>query len=188
MKKEKLKDYHRFLDEAGDTTYYGKGKKNLIGTNGVSNTFILGMIIIMDPLDEVRQKIDLLQNKFTKHPKLVLHISERGKSTKNHNLDLAFAKAKQRFNKSNNGVAIKTRIVFNVNYPTLDPLLNLADYFCWTIQRIFEKGEVRYYNYISDQIKLVVDLYDASKYNNWDNYYNKKNPLTSKNRISPPKH
>lgn len=270
MKKEKLKDYHRFLDEAGDTTYYGKGKKNLIGTNGVSNTFILGMVKIMDPLDEVRQKIDLLQkkivkdpfyhvpsvikkinnkgyylhatddlpevrkemfdliktincsfeavvgrkdieryetkhkgreeyfyadllshllkNKFTKHPKLVLHISERGKSTKNHNLDLAFAKAKQRFNKSNNGVAIKTRIVFNVNYPTLDPLLNLADYFCWTIQRIFEKGEVRYYNYISDQIKLVVDLYDASKYNNWDNYYNKKNPLTSKNRISPPKH
>jgi hypothetical protein len=24
-----LKDYHRFLDEAGDTTFYGKGKTNI---------------------------------------------------------------------------------------------------------------------------------------------------------------
>lgn len=112
-----LMDYHRFLDEAGDTTFYGKGKKNIIGTNGVSNVFILGMIKVKDPL------------------------------------------------------------------------LNLADYFCWTIQRVFERGEIRYYNFIKEQVKLVIDLYDTEKYNDWKNHYdNKKNPLTVENKISPLKH
>lgn len=270
MNNNKLMDYHRFLDEAGDTTFYGKGKKNIIGTNGVSNTFILGMVKIKDPLDEVREKINalqekiskeeyyhvpsvlkkinkngyylhatddlpevrkemfdliktincsfeavvgrknieryetkhkgreeyfyadllshLLKNKLLRHKKLVMHISERGKSTKNHNLELAFLKAKQRFSKNNNK-EMKTNIVFNVNYPTKDPLLNLADYFCWTIQRVFERGEVRYYNFLKEQIKLVIDLYDTKKYGNCKNYYdNKKNPLTVKNKISPLKH
>ncbi|MGY6649288.1 DUF3800 domain-containing protein [Wenyingzhuangia sp. IMCC45574] len=271
MGKSKLMDYHRFLDEAGDTTFYGKGKRNIIGTNGVSNVFILGLVKIKDPLDEVREKINslqnkivddsfyhvpsvikkinkngyylhatddlpevrkemfdliktincsfeavvgrksieryetkhkgkeeyfyadllshLLKNKLSKHEKLVMHISERGKSTKNHNLELAFLKAKQRFSKNNSDQKMKTNVVFNVNYPTKDPLLNLADYFCWTIQRVFEKGEIRYYNYLKEQIKVVVDLYDTDNYTNWNNYYdNKKNPLTIKNKISPLKH
>lgn len=66
MGKNKLLEFHRFLDEAGDTTFYGKGKKNIIGTNGVSNVFILGMIKVKEPLDEVRNKINLLQEKITK--------------------------------------------------------------------------------------------------------------------------
>lgn len=264
-------DYHRFLDEAGDTTFYGKGKKNIIGEKGVSKTFILGMVKIKDPLDEVRNKINLLQKKITNdefyhvpsvlkkinkngyylhatddlpevrkemfdliktincsfeavvgrknieryetkhkgkeeyfyadllshllknklsiHRKLVMHISERGKSTKNQNLELAFLKAKQRFTKKKELKDIKTKVVFNVNYPTKDPLLNLADYFCWTVQRVFEKGEIRYYNFIKEQIKLVIDLYDTEKYKDWGNYYtNKTNPLTTKNKISPHRH
>jgi len=271
MGKNKLMDFHRFLDEAGDTTFYGKGKKNIIGTDGVSNVFILGMIKVKDPLDEVRDKINVLQekitkdefyhvpsvikkinktgyylhatddlpevrkemfdlmktincsfeavvgrksieryetkhkgkeeyfyadllshllkNKLSKHEKLVMHISERGKSTKNHNLELAFLKAKQRFSTINGNKEMKTKVVFNVNYPTKDPLLNLADYFCWTIQRVFERGEIRYYNFLKDQIKLVIDLYETEKYGNWKNYYdNKKNPLTAGNKISPLKH
>lgn len=264
-------DFHRFLDEAGDTTFYGKGKRNIIGTNGVSNVFILGMVKVKDPLDEVREKINLLQkkissdeyyhvpsvlkkinnngyylhatddlpevrkemfdliktincsfeavvgrksieryetkhkgkeeyfyadllshllkNKLSKHEKLVMHISERGKSTKNHNLELAFLKAKQRYSKKDIGIETRTKVVFNVNYPTKDPLLNLADYCCWAVQRVFERGETRYYNYIKDKISLVVDLYDVANYTNSKNYYDKKkNPLTIDNKISPLKH
>jgi len=109
----------------------------------------------------------LLKNKFSKHDKLVMHISERGKSTKNHNLELAFLKAKQRFSKINGNKESKTKVAFNVNYPTKDPLLNLADYFCWSIQRVFERGEIRYYNFIKDQVKLVIDLYDTKNYDRW---------------------
>jgi hypothetical protein len=131
----------------------------------------------------------LIKNKLSKGEKLIMHISERGKSTKNTNLDLALRKAVQRYKQTKGDeTQIKTEVIFNVNYPTNDPLLNVADYFCWAIQRVFERGEVRYYNYLKEKISLVIDIYDYSKYKKWANYYNPKNPLTAENKISPPLH
>lgn len=49
----------------------------------------------------------------------------------------------------------------------------------------YGKGETRYYNYIKDQISLVMDIYDTTKYDGWKNYYNPRNPLTTENKISP---
>jgi hypothetical protein len=43
-KKTMLKVYHRFLDESGDTTFYGKRKRVIVGEKGVSKCFILGMV------------------------------------------------------------------------------------------------------------------------------------------------
>jgi hypothetical protein len=51
---------------------------------------------------------------------------------------------------------------------------------------VFERGETRYYNYISDKISLVVDLYDLEHYTNSGNYYTEKHPLTPINKLSPP--
>jgi len=116
---------------------------------------------------------------------LVLHISGRGKSTKNTNLEFALAKAKERFTKKHQTNEITTNVVFNIEYPTQEPLLNVADYFCWTIQRIFEKGETRYYDYIKEKVSLVIDLDDTEKYVGFRNYYSPKNPLTSENKKSP---
>ncbi len=269
--KEAVKEYHRFVDEAGDTTFYLKGKKAAIGAEGVSNVFILGMVKIYEPPDAVRAKIiqlqstiaadpffnvpsvrkkeekggyylhatddlpeirklffdlintidcsleavvarksielfetkhkgkeeyfyadllsHLLKNKLQKHEKLVLNLAERGKSTKHNNLNLALLKAKQRFSiKTEGEKEIKTNVLFEVKKPTQEPLLNLADYLCWAVQRVFEKGEIRYYNLVQSKISLVVDLYDTGNYKNWGNYYDKKNPLTAKNKISPQIH
>ncbi len=260
--------YHRFIDEAGDTTFFIKGKKSALGEPGVSLAFIVGMVKISDPLQEVRQKIislqesivanpfydvpsvrkkvskggyylhatddlpeirkeffdliktidcsleavvgrksierfvtrhkekqeyfyadllsHLLKNKFQKHDKLVLHVSERGQSTKHTNLNLALEKAKQRFMEMKPEKTLKTNIVFDVQPPTREPLLNLADYMCWAVQRVFEKGEIRYYNLIKEKISLVVDLYDQENTKGWKNHYdNKKHPLTAENKISP---
>lgn len=57
----------------------------------------------------------------------------------------------------------------------------------WVIQNVFERGNVRFYNFLSDQISQVVDLYDFEKYDQpgWLNYYGPKNKLTEKNKISP---
>lgn len=266
-KKNKLAT-HRFLDEAGDTTVYGKGKTNIIGTNGVSNCFIIGMLKFKEPIETVREKIislqkkiiddpyfnvpsiqkktqgagyylhatddlpevrkmffdliktidcsfesvvstksvekfeskyhgkeeyyyadllsHLLKNKLTrKEDKLILHISGRGKSTKNNNLQLALAKAKERFGKRHEETPITTDIVFNIEYPTVEPILNVADYFCWAVQRVFEKGETRFYDFLKDKISLVIDLDDSEKYAGFRNYYSPKNPLTVANKKSP---
>jgi len=262
---------HRFIDEAGDTTIYGKGKKNVIGENGVSLCFMIGMVKFKEPLEPLRIKIRELQNKIVNDPyynvpsvkkkvsssgyyfhatddlpeirkvffdfiknidcsfeavvatksvvqfetkykgkeehfyadvlshllknkltqkeeKLVLHVSARGKSTKNMNLELALTKAKQRHHNTRSEMKITTDVVFNINYPTLDPLLNVADYFCWAVQRVFEKGEMRFYDFIKDNISLVIDLHDVDKYKGFKNYYNPKNPLTEANKKSPLMH
>jgi len=266
-----VKKNHRFIDEAGDTTFFLKGKKPALGSNGVSNAFIIGMVKVKDDIELIRNKIHNLQNEIANEPyfqvpsvikkkskngyylhatddipeirykffqliktincsfeavvgkkdinryinyhkgkeeyfyadllshliknklqkdeKLILHISERGKSTKNKNLEIALKKAIQRWkNNPNTSEEIKTDVIFNVNYPTKEPLLNLADYFCWSVQRVFEKGETRYYNELKDKISVVIDLYDKENYKDWKNYYNPKNPLTPKNKINPSLH
>ena len=111
-----------------------------------------------------------------------MNIAHRAKSTNNKNLELALRIAKNRFKNTNNE-EIKANIVFNIQNQLKEPLLNVSDYLCWSIQRIFEKGETRYYNYINDKISLVVDLYDSKNYKRWQNYYSPTNKLTSKNMI-----
>lgn len=63
----------------------------------------------------------------------------------------------------------------------------MADYLGWVAQRVFEKGETRFYDYLRDKIRLVVDLYDSENYAGNRNYYDHhRNPLTAKNKIGPP--
>ena len=278
--KEKIKTNHRFLDEAGDTAFYGKGKRAIIGNEGVSNCFMIGMVKFKEPLLSIRERImelqnnvasdsyfqvksvlkkksvagfyfhatddlpevrklffdliksidcsfevvvgrksvdryetkhkgkeeyfyadllsHLLKNKLEKEDKLILNIAERGRSTKHHNLQLALEKAKERLAETKTRKAadgkylsrhdINANAAFNVLYPTQEPLLCVADYFCWAVQRVFEKGETRFYDYLLPQISLVIDLYDAENYAGWRNYYTPKNPLTADKKISPPMH
>ncbi len=272
MANKKATTNHRFIDEAGDTTFYLKGKKSALGNTGVSTCFIIGMVKIYDDLDEVRLKINSLQEDIIKNPffnvpsvqkkvnnngyylhatddipeirlkflelistincsfeavvaekkieryetkhkgkeeyfyadllshllknklqngkKLVLHVSERGKSTKNHNLDLALQKAIQRLHNNEKVISkeVTTNVIFNVNYPTIEPLLNLSDYFCWAVQRVFEKGETRYYDFLKEKISLVIDVYDVENFKDWKNYYSPKNPLTKDNKKNPSSH
>ena len=61
-------------------------------------------------------------------------------------------------------------------------LLQAADYVLWTIQRAYQNGDFRYYNYIKEKIALVHDIFDFVKYPK--NYYTPKNPLEAK-KIDP---
>ena len=83
------------------------------------------------------------------------------------------------------GNKANARVVFNVQNPRTEPLLTVSDYLCWAVQRVFEKGETRHYDYLAEKIRLVVDLYDRDKYAGYRNYYDKKNPLTAANKIGP---
>ena len=259
---------HFFLDEAGDTTFYGKGKTIIVGQNGVSNCFILGMLQVNEPLPKLREKVQTLQNqmlndayfaeirsmekkkrkygyyfhatddvpevrkvfyefikktdcrfeaiigrkiqtvferkhngrerdfyadllshliedKLDTNQKLVLNVSERGTTTKHTNLALALEKSVNRFLKNNPDGKIKAEVVFNVQNPLSEPLINMADYCCWAIQRVIERGETRYCNFIKDKIGRVVDLYDFGKIESGKNIYDAANWLTENNKISP---
>jgi hypothetical protein len=64
------KTTHRFLDETGDTTFYGKGRKLIIGQEGVSLCFGLGIVRIDRSLNEVRDEVKALQMQVAADPLL----------------------------------------------------------------------------------------------------------------------
>lgn len=266
---EKPKAFHRFLDETGDTTFYGKGGKLIVGQEGVSLSFGLGVVRIERPLDEVRREVraleaqveadpllntipsvqkriasggfyfhackdtpdvravllrylrelpceaemvvarkipalfekqhngredelyadllaHLIKNRLKRAGTLVLNVAERGSSTREKVLTAALKLATARAAKKWGAEKLRARAVFNVQNPRTEPLLTVSDYLCWAVQRVFEQGEVRHYNYLAEKIRLVVDLYDRDKYVGSKNYYDKKNPLTAGNKLGPP--
>ena len=82
---------------------------------------------------------------------------------------------------------LKGEVVFNVQTPVREPLLAVADYFGWSVKRVFEKGQMRFYDYLRQKIRLVVGLYDFQQYAGSRNYYDShRNPLTVENKIGPP--
>jgi len=259
--------YHYFLDEAGDSTFYGKGKTPILGEEGVSSCFILGLLKLNEPLDVIRKKVvdlqnqiaadpyyekvssilkkkaahgyylhakddvpevrkaayelmrgmncsfeavvarkiyylyehkhngneaefyadllsHLLKNRLWKYDRLILNIAERKRCTALNNLrkglDKAVAHSKSRFPERVNNY----KVLFNVQKPTVEPLLNVADYLCWSIQRVFEKGETRYYDYVSNKISVIWDIYDFAGTINGRNYYSKTRRLTEANCIN----
>lgn len=284
--------HYHFLDEAGDTTFYGKGKIPIIGQDGVSLCFMLGMVKFRQPINQIRDEVialqtsiaaepyyadipsvqkkaqkggfffhatddvpeirgqfyqyiqsldcsfeavvgrksvdryekqhggredafyadllsHLLKNKVSQDHRMVLTIVERGKTTRNTTLATALQSARERYVGTQNRKSVtkrmreallpfqdmivtndlKANVVFNIQNPHTDPLLNIVDYFCWAVQRVFEKGEMRYYNYLREKISLVVDLYDPTAgAGKWHNYYKPGHPLTALNKISPPLH
>jgi hypothetical protein len=256
--------YHRFIDEAGDMTFFGKGKVDLLGTNGVSKAFMLGMVHIKQPLPEIRSLItdftdqistdpffneipsikkriqkdgmflhakddppelrykffELLRDKIdfslqvvvgrkdtgrfvNKHnsqekefyadllshllkdkanyDRLVLNIADRASATRIQNLENALVKAHERYAKKKPDSSYKAKIAFNVQPYNREPLLAVVDYGLWSVQRIFEKGETRFYDSILPKVPLVIDLYDIEKFKDWANYYTPKHPLTKEN-------
>ena len=261
--------FHRFLDETGDTTFYGKGRKLIVGQEGVSLSFGLGVVRIDRPLEEVRREVraleaqveadpllntipsvqkrvasggfffhackdtpdvravllrylrelpceaemvvarkipalfekqhhgreeefyadllaHLIKNRLKRAGTLVLNVAERGSSMREKVLTDALRLATERAARKWGAENLKARAVFNVQNPRTEPLLTVSDYLCWAVQRVFEQGDVRHYNYLAEKIRLVVDLYDREKYEGSRNYYDKKNPLTVGNKIGPP--
>ena len=266
MKNQPSTKRHCFLDEAGDTTFYGKGKIPILGNDGVSKCFILGMLELRQPVSEVRSAMFDLQHQIATDPyftdiasmkkkksttgyfahakddvpevrklvyefinsldcsfeavvarkkydlyekkhngkqaefyadllshllkfkldiegELVLNISPRSQCTTHENLKRGLQKGIERSTKEFPNRPNICEVVFNVQYPTAEPLLNIADYFCWAIQRVFEKGETRFYNFIKDKMSSVIDIYDFENSKNLGNHYSPLNPLTIQNHL-----
>lgn len=123
----------------------------------------------------------LLKDK-ANYRKLVINIAERGSSTKNNNLENALRQAHIRYAKRH-AEEYRADIKFNVQRYSSEPVLAITDYILWTVQRVFEKGETRFYDVVKDRIPLILDLYDTTKYDNYQNYYGPRNPLTKQNRV-----
>lgn len=75
---------------------------------------------------------------------------------------------------------------FNIRKFRDEPLLSVADYFCWAIQRVFEAGETRFYDFVSDKIERVADIYNKKGGIAAALIFDRQNPLTETNKIMGP--
>lgn len=116
------------------------------------------------------------------YEKLVINIAERGSSTGNNNLEDALSQAHMRHSKRR-GTSYDADIKFNVQKYSSEPILAIVDYALWTVQRVFEKGETRFYDALQAKLPTIIDLYDTVNYGNYKNYYGPRNPLTKENKV-----
>jgi len=127
----------------------------------------------------------LLENRLHLYNEIDLYFSSMGNVVRQDTMEEAIENAIDRFqekwryeNKSN------IRVIIQQN--SEEPLLQAADYLLWTIQRAYERGEFRFYNYMKDKIDLVYDIFDTRHYGSRDNsnFYTPSNPLEAK-KIDP---
>lgn len=257
---------HYYVDEAGDGTLFNSKGKVLIGEEGCSSYFSVGLLVAMEPerleneltdlrmqllrdpyfkdipsmqperkktalafhakddipevrrevfrlldshnvsffavvrdkrhvLDYVRQKNDR-DNGYRYHPNELydstvkrlfkdrLHkddhyrvtFATRGHSDRTSAFGESLLEARSRF-EAKWEIESKSEIEVVASNPRVAASLQAVDYFLWALQRIYERGEDRYWNYVAAKASLVQDVDDVRDAG-YGRYYTKKKPLT----------
>ena len=107
-----------------------------------------------------------------------IFFAKRGSSDRSLALQTALNSAQERYGKVFNKKVQPTKMEINQAFPRDCPSLQATDYFLWSLQRLFEKGEDRYVSLLWRSFRLVIDMDDLRKAR-YGTYYDKKKPLTS---------
>ena len=170
---------HYFVDEGGDGVLFSRNGKGLVGTEGCSRFFILGLLDVPDPealndhFDELREQL-LHDSYFRGVPSmqpeerktaLAFHAKDDLPEVRRDVFRILWATEGLRF------FAV-------VAEPKEHAGLQAVDYFFWALQRLYERDEERYLVYLWDAFRLVHDI-DDTRESTDGGYYTQKNPLTA---------
>lgn len=123
----------------------------------------------------------LLENRLHLYNQIDLYFSAMGSTVHQASMQEAVDNAVSSYNEKWK-IENKNQIRIFIQQNSEIPLLQAADYVLWTIQRAYERGDFRYYNYLKEKIYLIHDIFDSKKYPN--NFYTPENPLEQK-KIDP---
>lgn len=123
----------------------------------------------------------LFENKLhlAKHNEIFFAV--RGSKTRQIPLEQAIHKAISTFEEKWKK-KIESTFKINPQSPSGEPCLQVIDYINWAIQRAFIKQDMRFYKFVEDKVKYLVDIYDDVKYPK--NFYNSRNKFDI-SKISP---
>lgn len=127
----------------------------------------------------------LLENKLHLYPSIDLYFSAMGSVVRQDTMQEAVNEAIDSFYQKSN-IENSSVIRIFIQQSSNEPMLQLADYVLWTIQRVYERGEYRYYNFLKDHIEIVHDIFDVrfSQEIKKGAIYTPVNPLEAK-KIDP---
>lgn len=259
--KRKINNY--FVDEAGDLTLFNKRGHMIVGKEGVSHVFMVGIAYLPDPkqagrrleelrtelisdpyfkdvpsmqpntkktalyfhanddLSEVRREVfkllpelnakvqiairrkeylvktarllhqrgsklysndvydDLVKRLFKNslHTAQMNRIvfAQRGKTARQHALEEAIRRAKSNFERKTGIMSDSETTIFS-GYPSQYAGLQVVDYYLWALQRMYERGEDRFFCLLAPAYRLIMDL-DDTRNKPYGEWYSDANPL-----------
>ncbi len=119
----------------------------------------------------------LFRNLLLKTNKYVICFARRGRSDRTAALRRALEQAQEPFYRQW-GLQDHASIQVVVGRPEASGGLQAVDYFLWTLQRLYERGEERYLRYLWPAFRLVHDIDDIREGPDGV-YYDQKRPLTA---------
>ncbi len=102
--------------------------------------------------------------------------AHRGHKDRTQSLQGALEKARSNF-ATKWGIQGTGTINVQAAFPFQHGGLQAVDYFLWALQRLYERGEDRYWDAIRSKARLVMDI-DDLRQAKYGTYYSEKNPLT----------
>ena len=106
----------------------------------------------------------------------------RGKSFRQHAFEQAIERAKVNF-EIKTGIASHSKTLVVPAYSSQFAGLQIIDYYLWALQRLFERGEDRFFNLVAKDYRLIMDL-DDKRNRPYGEWYSDTNPLELK-KIKP---
>lgn len=121
----------------------------------------------------------LFRNVLHKAEQNMIIFARRGITNRNTALEQAIQKAKHNFELAYNRKSDRPVKIYSA-YSHENCGLQVIDYYLWALQRLFEKGEDRFFESVRDDYRLIMDLDDTRnrKYGEW---YSSTNRLFLKN-------
>lgn len=126
----------------------------------------------------------LFQNETHKAEINNIFFSKRGNKIQQHTMRAAIEVGAERF-RQKWGTSVSTQLNIKTLSSNQDFMLQVVDYANWAVHRAFEKGEMRYFNFLRNKYELILDLFDKKNYAGGCNFYDRdKNPFEIK-KASP---
>lgn len=117
----------------------------------------------------------LFKNLLHKEPSQIV-FAERGKTFNNESLKDAIEKAKKNFYLTYN-IKNDQQITIIKSQPSKHIGLQIADYYLWALQRLYEKEEIDFLELLIDDYKLIQDV-DDKRDHGYGEWYNKENVIS----------
>jgi hypothetical protein len=118
----------------------------------------------------------LFHDRLHQHDAYEVHFAKRGKSDRTEALRAALETARQRFAEKWGKTSSASINVLASDSKNIAGL-QATDYFLWSLQRFYERGESRYLDFLWPAFRLIRDVDDTRK-NKYGEYYTQKKPLT----------
>jgi len=118
----------------------------------------------------------LFRNVLHKADENRIMFARRGKNDRREALESAIQKAKLRFSQKW-GVGHDRPTSIDAGHPWENVGLQIVDYYLWAVQRLYERGEDRFFRAVQSDYRLIMDI-DNKENKPYGEWFCDRNPLT----------